>query len=289
MPATLSAYDVQEAALLAALRDASVAGAAGVAEAQWASVSSSRVMVGDRAGYVAGLHRGRLPAIEAFVEDEKWDHVTRTGGTMATTWVLRIHAPGPFQAAASRRLKLILAVARAVVRLNPYFDSGEGEEVGAVLPTPMGFALECRVRMLHSYDRLTYETDATITPGGGESMDLTYPAATTIGGGRVVRFDPTSGGRWILADHTDPDAAGAQLAVSLGAAIAGAQLAARAAGIITDPAFSYTPGPLFLGTAGALVSTPPTSGFLREVAHATAPTTIVVEPEAAIDLTEPGD
>jgi hypothetical protein len=120
--------------------------------------------------------------------------------------------------------------------------------------------------------------------GGGGSSDLTYPAAVTVSGQRVVLYDPIAGG-WIYADRTIPAHAGAQLAVTVGAIMAAASGAARISGVLDEPTWSWpAPCSLWLDTVGQLTATPPTAGFLREVARAVTPTRIVIEPEPAIAL-----
>jgi hypothetical protein len=116
------------------------------------------------------------------------------------------------------------------------------------------------------------------------SRELTYPAAVTVSGQRVVLYSPTSGG-WIYADRTIPAHAGAPLAVTIGAIVAAASGAARISGVLDEPSWSWpAPCPLWLDTAGQMTATPPTSGFLREIARAVTPTRIVIEPEPAINL-----
>jgi hypothetical protein len=121
-------------------------------------------------------------------------------------------------------------------------------------------------------------------PSSGATSDLTYNAAANLSGQRVVIYSPGAGG-WIYADRTTPAHAGAQLAVTTGAISSGASGDARIAGVMDEPSWSWpAPCPLYLDTTGYLTATPPTSGFLREVARAVSATRIVIEPEFAIVL-----
>lgn len=157
MPTILSsAHDVQRTHLLAAIRGATVAAAAGVDPTAWASTASPRVLPGDAAGFVAGLHRGRLPAVELFQADDTWDRQTIRGGTINSTWVMRAHAPDITKAAAESRARKILLVSLAVLRADAYLDEGE-EAFGSLVAGPFGHYLEVRITLAHVYARATYE------------------------------------------------------------------------------------------------------------------------------------
>jgi hypothetical protein len=282
-------HDVQRERLLGALRVQAVADAAGVTLATWGSLTSPRVLPGDAAGYVAGLHRGRLPAVEVYQAGDRWDRQANNGGTINTTWALRVHVPELTKSAAESRARAVLLVALAMLRSDQYMFEGE-EEFGAFAPGPLGHSLEVRITLAHTYDRATYETDAVIgplppVPGPDPApTDLVYIAAETVSGGRVVWYDPTAPG-WRYADHTTPAHAGVSLAVTLGAIMSGASGPARVYGILEDPAWNWpAPCSLWLGAAGALTPTLPVGGFLREVCRAITPTKIMVEPESAVIL-----
>lgn len=124
-------------------------------------------------------------------------------------------------------------------------------------------------------------------PGIGDpsaTTDMVYQASVNLSGHRVVLYSPGAGG-WIYADRTTPAHAGAGLAITIGAISSGAAGAARAAGVMDEPSWSWpAPCPLYLDTTGYLTATPPTSGFLREVARAVSATRIIIEPEPAIVL-----
>lgn len=120
--------------------------------------------------------------------------------------------------------------------------------------------------------------------GQDATWDLTYPAASAISGHRVVRYDPTAAA-WVYADAASAVDAAAELAVTLGAISAGASGAARLAGTLDEPSWAWpAPCVLFLGAAGALTPTPPTNGYLREIARAITPTRIQIDPQPAIAL-----
>lgn len=281
-----TAHDLQRERILAAVRLTAVADAAGVAPVAWASTTSPRVLVGDAAGYLAGLHRGRLPAVEVFQASDEWSHLSVGGGTIDTVWVLRAHAPDLTKAAAESRARGILLVALASLRADEYLREG-GEEFGALVSGPLGHSLEVRITLVHSYCRSTYETDAVITPAppppapAPPATDHEAMADETVSGGRVVYPGPG----WRYASHDNPAHADVPLAVTTGAIMAGAVGAARLYGTMSDPAWNWpAPCVLWLGANGTLTPVLPVGGFLREVARAIDPNTIMIEPEHPVTL-----
>jgi len=162
-----TAHDVQREHLLDAIRDVTVAAAAGVAALDWASTTSPRVLSGDAAGYLGGLHRGRLPAVEVFQAEDAWARQAVNGGTLDTVWVLRAHAPDMSKTAAEARARRILLVALGVLRADAYLVEGE-EGFGALVAGPLGHYVEVRITLAHTFCRTTYEVVAltvlTIAP-----------------------------------------------------------------------------------------------------------------------------
>lgn len=186
-----TAHDLQRERILAAVRLTAVADAAGVSAPAWASASNPRVLVGDAAGYVAGLHRGRLPAVEVFQAGDEWRHLVVDGGAIETAWILRVHVADLAKGAAESRARSIACTALAAIRSDPYLREGS-ESIGPLAPGPLGHTLEVRVGLVHSYDRATYETDATITPG---DPVVVVPSV----GGYTFRFDISTPGSPVLA------------------------------------------------------------------------------------------
>lgn len=159
-----TAHDLQRERLLAAIRLEAVADAAGVAFPLWSSTTSPRVLVGDAEGYVAGLHRGRLPAVEIFPVADEWDRQTASGGLIASRWAIRAHVAELGKGAADSRARAILCVALAAIRSDDYLGEG-GERFSELRPGPLGHTLTVELTLAHSFCRSTYETDAVITPG----------------------------------------------------------------------------------------------------------------------------
>lgn len=116
-------------------------------------------------------------------------------------------------------------------------------------------------------------------PGGGTDTNsdsvFTEVAVTALSGHRVVVLS-SAGARY--ADPTDRSQVSAAMALTLGAAAAGAQVTLSAEGEVEEPGWSWVPGsPLFVGPAGTLTQTAPTaptSAWLRVIGTAISPTEI---------------
>jgi hypothetical protein len=199
---------------------------------------------------------------------------------------MRVHVNGPAIATAESLARAIAQVALATMRVDDYLSDGN-ETVRSIVQTPLGFALEFDVVLWHTYSRSTYETDASVTPAPPTppvlpATDVFYPALVNISGGRAMTYE---GGGWVLADNSNPAHAGVAIAVAVGAIIAGESGAGRLYGVLDDSAWSWpAPAPLYLHAAGVLSPTVPSSGFLREIAHAVTATRVMIEPEPAITL-----
>jgi len=72
--------------------------------------------------------------------------------------------------------------------------------------------------------------------------------------------------------------------VTLGAAELGEQVQVQRSGAIDDENWSWTPGPVWLGAAGALTQTPPTAGYSLVVGVALSATRLAVDLQPPINL-----
>ncbi|MBB2959845.1 hypothetical protein [Methylobacterium sp. R2-1] len=118
-----------------------------------------------------------------------------------------------------------------------------------------------------------YETFDLSGASGGPVEDLTAPAVEPISGHRGIR---AVAGGVALASASDPSHFGALVGISTGAAAAGALCTYVAAGPVTEPSWSWSPGPVLLGPDGLLTQQEPTSGFLQQVGLSDAPTRLIV-------------
>lgn len=111
-------------------------------------------------------------------------------------------------------------------------------------------------------------------------------AATALSGHRVVT--PLTDGTIGYASNDNLAHVHAPLWITSGAVSSGGQVDALMLGAMVEPSWSWTPGPVYLGTNGQLTQTPPTSpgaAFLAQVGTATAPTSLFVDRSPSIKIT----
>lgn len=118
-----------------------------------------------------------------------------------------------------------------------------------------------------------YQTFDLSGTGGGTAPDLIATAVEPISGQRGVR---AVAGGVALASAADLSHFGALVGISTGATAAGAACAYVASGPISEPSWSWSPGPVLLGADGVLTQQEPTRGFLQQVGISDAPTRLVV-------------
>ena len=121
-------------------------------------------------------------------------------------------------------------------------------------------------------------------PGaGGDATILTRPTAAAIGGHRVVIQE--ADGTVSYADHTDPAHADMALGLTIEAADAGAEIQILVGGETIEPSWTWdVTRPIYLGATGLLTQTPPTTGFLQQVAIPLAADRIYWQPQPAVIL-----
>ncbi len=121
-------------------------------------------------------------------------------------------------------------------------------------------------------------------PGELGQAYVEFPAAVPIGGHRAVRL---LGGAAIYTDNTSLPDANLVLGITRGAADAGALAQIQFNGLMAEPSWAWTPDlPVFVGVAGVLTQTPPTSGFSLIVGIATRADQIFIGAKAPIVLQE---
>lgn len=118
--------------------------------------------------------------------------------------------------------------------------------------------------------------------GGAAGSSIIYTAGTSVNGHRAVVM---SGGKVIHADNTTASHYNQVLGVSLGAAVLDDPVEVQLWGDITEPSWSWTAGQsIFVGAAGVLTQTVPTSGFQQIVGFALTTTSMRVDVLHAIDI-----
>ncbi len=93
-----------------------------------------------------------------------------------------------------------------------------------------------------------------------------------------------AGGIAFYADSEDVDLSDRVVGISTEAVPAGTYVTTQVGGEIMFAGWSWTSGPVYVGSTGILTQTPPTSGALVVVGRATAPTKILIEVQQPIFL-----
>lgn len=185
---TNTQHDLQRERLLGACRIQAVADAAAIPLATWASTTSPRVTCHNGQGYVGGVHRGRLPMIEWWQTTQPWDRQMLNCGTIRTAWTMRVHVNGPSWEAADSLARGIAQTSLAAIRSDAYLAEGM-ESIGELVATPLGFALDTTLELVHTFSRSDYNTGAIITPGspvvvipgvGGYSVLIPWNAVSPV-------------------------------------------------------------------------------------------------------------
>ena len=110
---------------------------------------------------------------------------------------------------------------------------------------------------------------------------IVAPAGTTLGGHRVVYLDSARAARYASsADATAYQAIG----LTIGAASSGADATIQTTGELTEPSWAFTPGPVYLASAGQLTQTPPASGTVVQIGIASTPTRMAIAPRVVATL-----
>jgi hypothetical protein len=126
--------------------------------------------------------------------------------------------------------------------------------------------------------------DPLTTPIPGEDLAKlkTLPAGEVLSALRIVA---RSAGQYFAADPSSDDSVFAIAGLTTSAAISGAPVTPINNVEFEDQSWSWTLGkPIFLGSAGILTQTPPTTDWLQIVARPLSPTAISIEIEEPIKL-----
>jgi len=100
-------------------------------------------------------------------------------------------------------------------------------------------------------------------------------AGTNLNGHRAIA---AVNGAGVHADKTNPAHRGLTRGISTGAVVEDDIARLQTYGPMREPSWSWTPGlPIYVGSAGALTQTAPTSGWLQQIAVADSPTQIFID------------
>jgi hypothetical protein len=130
--------------------------------------------------------------------------------------------------------------------------------------------------------RINESGDVYFISGSGSVVPVFIATANTIlSGHRCVVIDS---GLAVYADKGTPSHATRVAGITRGAIASGASGEIQYGGEMSDPSFAFTPGAIYLGSNGLLTQTPPTSGFILEVAKALTSTRILINIQSPINL-----
>lgn len=112
------------------------------------------------------------------------------------------------------------------------------------------------------------------------NIDLAAEAGENLSALRVVRLNGTN--KAVYADNDNATNANA-VGITTSSAASGATASIRYAGLLEDSSWTWSQGPIYIGTAGTLTQAAPTGGLIvREVARAIASTKIIIDIETLI-------
>jgi P pilus assembly chaperone PapD len=114
----------------------------------------------------------------------------------------------------------------------------------------------------------------------GDAADTpTFEAGGSISAKRVIRVENDLA---YYADGSDAAQAGKALGISVGAASLGDTVTVRMTGMIDEPTWTLTEGPVYVGANGALTQSVSGLAFVQQIGVAVSPTQININPQLAI-------
>ena len=120
-------------------------------------------------------------------------------------------------------------------------------------------------------------------PGPAGGATTVTVGATPLSGHSAVAVD--AAGLLIQADCTNPAHRGAVLGLLANAYSPGDQAVVQTAFTLEHSGWTWSPGPVFVGTAGQLTQTLPVGAvFSQVVAHALSPTLVLVDVQPPITI-----
>lgn len=120
--------------------------------------------------------------------------------------------------------------------------------------------------------------------GGGTTSKIIASeiAGTVLSGHRVLVKN--SSGQMVEADKNTPAHMHRVAGVGINSASAGSTVQVQSFGELVEPTWNLVEGPVYLGNAGQLTQTAPTTGFLLSIGTAIAPTVLRIQLGAPISL-----
>ncbi len=143
--------------LFAAIRDATVATAAGVGATPWAATALNASHVFDNTQTPLGaVNRGRLPVVVFFIDTQPFTLEAREEGRVETTIRMHIQVGGSNRSTAQSLAEGIMAAIFAVIRSDTFYWGMGGSSLDAFDSTPFWHTLKCTLTVQHTYDPTTF-------------------------------------------------------------------------------------------------------------------------------------
>jgi hypothetical protein len=167
------------------------------------------------------------------------------------------------------------------------YPSDEGHAIRVVSTghedTENGIEFYIPVAVMPDPDGIVYlsASPSKIEASGFVAVQV-FNAGETLGGNRAVKIHSDSLAYYVSADV--PTDIGKACGITTGAATVGNSAIIQRFGLMTEPSWTWVPGPVYVGVNGALTQTPPVSGFIQPCGEAITATSIFIQPMPAIQL-----
>ena len=115
----------------------------------------------------------------------------------------------------------------------------------------------------------------------GEPGDISqiHEAATNLSGHRAIRI---AAGLAYYCDGTDSAHTGRCIGITQGAVSAGDDATVQTVGLMTEPSWTWTEGPVYVGANGVLTQSLAGLAFIQQVGLAVSATSIDINPQLPI-------
>jgi hypothetical protein len=107
----------------------------------------------------------------------------------------------------------------------------------------------------------------------------TYTAGTNLSGHRAVKIHL---GTAVYCDAASASDAGKAIGITTGAALQGEQATVQIMAQMTEPSWTWTEGPVYVGAAGGLTQTVTDLAFIQQIGVAGSATSIDINPQLSI-------
>lgn len=151
-----------------------------------------------------------------------------------------------------------------------------------LLPVTFELPPQLELRMASAPEALAAELAQVVVVGGGGESSFVRQSAGALSALRIVWEDESGVVRTL--DYADADHIDLIAGLTLTATATAGGVRVQREGVVDDTAWSWAPGPVYLGADGALTQTPPADGFDVRIGSAVSQTRLYLEIEEPIQL-----